>query len=123
MKRIDANRLRDTGKGATMRLIDIDAFRKDLGLAERCEDCERGARECQYDQIYTRMDFCGWLDDAEIIDAVPVVRCVDCKYNYGNAEGREYNPNDIICTYFDTDGMDASDYCSYGERSEDGVDR
>ena len=58
-----------------MRLIDIDAFRKDWGLAERCEDCERDARECQFDQIYTRMDFCGWLDDAEIIDAVPVAQC------------------------------------------------
>ena len=99
-----------------MRLIDIDAFRKDWGLAERCEDCKRDARECQYDQIYTRMDFCGWLDDAEIIDAVPVVRCKDCRYNYGNAEDCEYNPNDIVCTYFDTDGMDASDYCSCGER-------
>ena len=45
-----------------------------------------------------------------------IVRCEDCRYNYGNAEGREYNPNDIVCTYFETDGMDASDYCSYGER-------
>ena len=45
-----------------------------------------------------------------------IVRCRDCRYNYGNAEGREYNQNDIVCTYFDTDGMDASDYCSYGER-------
>ena len=45
-----------------------------------------------------------------------LVRCKDCRYNYGNAEGCEYNPNDIICTYFDTDGMDASDYCSHGER-------
>ena len=50
-----------------------------------------------------------WTDDE-------LVRCGDCRYNYGNAEGREYNPNDIVCTYFDTDGMDASDYCSHGER-------
>lgn len=70
-----------------MRLIDIDAFRKDWGLAERCEDCERDARECQYDQIHTRMDFCGWLDDAEIIDAVPVVRCKDCLYYDESIEG------------------------------------
>ena len=69
-------------KGEPMRLIDIDAFRKDLGLAERCKECERDARACQYDQIYTRMDFCGWLDDAEIIDAVPVVRCKDCKHRW-----------------------------------------
>ena len=56
----------------------------------------------------------GWEDrDSEI------VRCKDCRYNYGNAEDREYNPNDIVCTYFETDGMDASDYCSYGERVSD----
>ena len=57
----------------------------------------------------------------EALELVPeaVVRCKDCRYNYGNAEGREYNPNDIVCTYFDTDGMDASDYCSYGERRTD----
>ena len=91
-----------------MRLIDIDAFRKDWGLAERCEDCERDARGCQYDQIYTRMDFCGWLDDAEIIDAVPVVRCGECKYL---APGG-------ICEMFADDMIvpSASDYCSYGKR-------
>ena len=97
-----------------MRLIDIDAFRKDLGLAERCEDCERDARECQYDQIYTRMDFCGWLDDAEIIDAVPVVRCKDCRH------WRDDNPrvNGYHCCYrmHNIFPMKESDFCSRGER-------
>lgn len=61
----------------------------------------------------------------EALELVPeaVVRCKDCLYNYGNAEDCEYNQNDIVCTYFDTDGMNAHDYCSYGERREDGVDR
>ena len=99
-----------------MRLIDIDAFRKDLGLAERCEDCKRDARECQYDQIYTRMDFCGWLDDAEIIDAVPVVRCRDCKF------WRDDNPrvNGYHCCYrmHNIFPMKESDFCSYGERKK-----
>ena len=103
-----------------MRLIDIDAFRKDWGLAERCEDCERDARECQYDQIYTRMDFCGWLDDAEIIDAVHVVRCKDCKF------WRDDNPrvNGYHCCYrmHNIFPMKESDFCSRGERREDGVD-
>ena len=97
-----------------MRLIDIDAFRKDWGLAERCEDCERDARGCQYDQIYTRMDFCGWLDDAEIIDAVQVVRCKDCKW------WRDDNPrvNGYHCCYrmHNIFPMKESDFCSYGER-------
>lgn len=103
-----------------MRLIDINAFRKDLGLAERCEDCERDARECQYDQIYTRMDFCGWLDDAEIIDAVPVVRCKDCKH------WRDDNPraNGYHCCYrmHNIFPMKESDFCSRGERRTDETD-
>lgn len=103
-----------------MRLIDINAFRKDLGLAERCEDCERDARECQYDQIYTRMDFCGWLDDAEIIDAVPVVRCKDCRH------WRDDNPrvNGYHCCYrmHNIFPMKESDFCSRGERRTDETD-
>lgn len=102
-----------------MRLIDIDAFRKDWGLAERCEDCERDARECQYDQIYTRMDFCGWLDDAEIIDAVQVVRCFECKAFILKAEKPRYtcyNPNGL-------DDPKPNDYCSHGKRRTDETKR
>lgn len=54
-----------------MRLIDIDAFRKEHRMAEHCEDCERNSRECQYND-FSMMDFCGWLDDAPIVDAAPV---------------------------------------------------
>lgn len=97
-------------KDEPMRLIDIDAFRKDWGLAERCEDCERDARECQYDQIYTHMDFCGWLDDAEIIDAVPVVRCKDCKHYL------DEDQKGCDLTY---SVIKPNDYCSYGERRTD----
>ena len=61
----------------------------------------------------------------ELIEDMPeaVVRCEDCLYNYGNAEDCEYNQNDIVCTYFDTDGLDASDFCSYGERRSDDADQ
>ena len=61
-----------------------------------------------------RMDY--YDDILEIIEEMPeaVMRCGDCRYNYGNATGREYNPYDIVCSYFDTDGMEASDYCSRG---------
>ena len=114
-----------------MRLSDIDAFRKDLGLAERCEDCERDARECQYDQIYTRMDFCGWLDDAEIIDAVPVVRCKDCKYRIVNEHygERGYLKLKAYCDLDTGDpfelGRCAEDdnwFCADGERRTDEAD-
>lgn len=105
-----------------MRLIDIDAFRKDLGLAERCEDCERDARGCQYDQIYTRMDFCGWLDDAEIIDAVPVVRCRDCKRFKHYEIFRGYTLD--LCEEYGGQPrcVELDDYCSHGIRRTDETD-
>ena len=63
------------------RLIDVDALRADYGMAEDCKDCKTGYRSCEYDRIYSKMDFCGWLDDAPTVDAVPVVRCKDCLHN------------------------------------------
>lgn len=56
-------------------------------------------------------------DKASTADVVEVVRCKDCKYLTLTEEG-EYNPRDIVCTYFMTDGLDSNDYCSYGERRE-----
>ena len=60
------------------KLIDVDELRKYIGLSERCEDCDRDKNACRYDQVFTRMDFCGWLDDAP----EAVVRCKDCKHRY-----------------------------------------
>jgi len=54
------------------RLIDVDALKADYGMAEDCKDCQTGYRSCEYDRIYSKMDFCGWLDDAPTVDAVPV---------------------------------------------------
>lgn len=53
------------------RLVDADAFKADYGMKDDCADCEkemRGkVRACEYDRIYSKMDFCGWLDDAPTI--------------------------------------------------------
>ena len=54
------------------RLIDVDALRADYGMAEDCKNCKTGYRSCEYDRIYSKMDFCGWLDDAPTVDAVQV---------------------------------------------------
>lgn len=52
-------------------LIDRDAFRADYGMNADCADCEKEMRgkvkACEYDRIYSKMDFCGWLDDAQTI--------------------------------------------------------
>lgn len=52
-----------------------------------------------------------FLEEAPTIDAVPVVRCKDCKWF-----------NDIGCAIrivCDTDKPSENDYCSFAERSTD----
>ena len=57
-----------------MRLIDADELRAIHSMGEDCIDCHQNVRHCQYDRNYTKMDFCGWIDDAPTVDAVPVRR-------------------------------------------------
>lgn len=50
-----------------MRLIDVDAFRREFGFAEECRDCKREAKwECN-SQMYSAQDICGWLDDTPTV--------------------------------------------------------
>ena len=49
------------------KLIDVDALRANYGMAEDCKNCKTGYRSCEYDRIYSKMDFCGWLDDAFVV--------------------------------------------------------
>jgi len=104
-----------------MRLIDADALKADYGMKDDCADCEKElhgkVRSCEYDHIYSKMDFCGWIDDAPTIDAVPVIRCEDCKYSSDNGVyGCRIEPFNYD---FDTQ-MYANDFCSCGKRRSNG---
>jgi len=63
-----------------MRLIDVDAFKADYRMADECKDCTTPVRACEYDRVYTKMDFCSWLDDAPTIvpSAQPQQRWIPC---------------------------------------------
>lgn len=53
------------------------------------------------------------LQDAQAVDALPVVRCQNCKYYALWADGRSMNRCDKHeCTMYD------DDFCSYGERKD-----
>ena len=80
-----------------MRLIDADALIDELGISD--ED----------------IIFEGMLEDAPTIDAVPVVRCKDCRYYQDNNGGY---PN-ADCKWCKDETPDADDYCSFGERKDD----
>lgn len=45
-----------------------------------------------------------------------LVRCKDCKFNYGIANNCEFSKSDIVCTLWESDGLDENDYCSRGIR-------
>ena len=53
------------------------------------------------------------LQEAPTVDAVPVVRCKDCKYvYYYNEEGCR----GFVCNgYFQYGDVEPNDFCSYGE--------
>lgn len=55
-----------------MRLIDADALKADYGMKDDCKDCEKEiqgyVRECHYNAVYTKMDFCEWIDSAPTIE-------------------------------------------------------
>ena len=57
--------------------------------------------------------YCQDIDEAPTVDAVPVVRCKDCKY---------YKPDEYECGCDFAAGLPyvkAGDFCSYGERKVD----
>ena len=52
-------------------LIDRDAFKADYGMKDDCADCEKEmhgkVKACEYDRTYSKMDFCDWLDNADVV--------------------------------------------------------
>lgn len=53
------------------RLIDVDALKLEYRMKDDCNDCERemqgSVKACEYDTVYTKMNFCEWLDDAPTV--------------------------------------------------------
>lgn len=43
-----------------------------------------------------------------------IIHCRDCKYKVVTKDG-EWNPEDIVCDYWASDGLEADDFCSRGE--------
>ena len=84
------------------RLIDANA------LISYMDECSKESRFRVY-YGYAK----SFIDDAPTVDAVPVVRCKDCKHFKRNLE------NDTYCSSVNglTDPQE-DDFCSYGERKE-----
>lgn len=53
------------------RLGDLDKLKADCSMKDDCAECEKelqgSSRACEYDIIYSKMDFCQWIDNAETV--------------------------------------------------------
>lgn len=95
-----------------MRLIDADELIPSLKMGEANADTAYG--DGRNGGIY----FAIWrIGQMPTIDAAPVVRCKNCKHKVTTEDG-EYNPHDIVCDYWESDGLEETDFCSYGERRQ-----
>lgn len=89
-----------------MRLIDADEYEISLHVSYN----DDGEQEVNADEVFLK------LHDAPTIDAVPVVRCKDCKYGMEEWMGWEcYHPCDRT-----RGGSDGNWFCADGERRSDG---
>lgn len=112
MRLIDANEIKN--------VADIAFLNLSLEIAQN--------EESGIDQEIKRMrdflnKFYGVLDSFPTIDAVPIVRCKDCKHR---DEAKDCLHPENIAHYYDADGneydilkmVDDDHFCSYGERRD-----
>lgn len=69
--------------------------------------------------VYKRQELCKAVkavaENAPTVDAVPVVRCENCRY-WERWETIAGVSNKGYCLCHNVDGIEADDFCSYGER-------
>lgn len=94
-----------------MRLIDADEFKafNARWMANEKDPDKKRARETRTQLFNT------FIDMQETIDAIPVVRCKDCKHS------EHWYGDKCLCYLWNETGIDIFEngYCSYGERKQD----
>lgn len=110
-----------------MRIIDADELLKSVReSAKRAEewlaDCKayKSNMTARAEQAILTFNECALrIKNAPTVDAVEVVRCKDCRH----WSGRKYNVHIngfLPWCRFSALQREANDFCSYGERKEDG---
>ena len=93
-----------------MRLIDADSLMDFI----RQHEYHLATKQGSIDYGMFTLGIQQAVDEQQTIDAVPVVRCRECKYRFGN---NCHSKNG--CPIIDANiWMDDDDFCSHGERKE-----
>ncbi len=99
-----------------MRLIDVDGILKADENSDKALVLGSGkALEIAYALLKKK------VEDAPTVDAVPVVRCKDCKWFADNNDGEWYGCQMFhVVLNIPEDAPKPNDFCSYGERKDGG---
>ena len=94
------------------KLIYADSLRQDILALPNCYN--------GFSDTYDKACIIGVIDEQQPVDAVPVVRCKDCKYmtEHYDTDG---NVPYWTCSEWDS-GTDYDGFCHYAERRSDGTD-
>ena len=94
------------------RLIDADALHRKVKM----ETNPYGKPTIDYDSGVKVLE---WIDKAPTIDAVPVVRCKDCKHYMPQKKSAHWENRANYCNRIVTIKTQPYDFCSYGERKDE----
>lgn len=86
-----------------MRLIDADKLIKHIEVEYQ-----------KFDSVYDTYEVLKDIKTADTVDAVPVIRCKDCKWWVDKTSYRSYP----LCADYER-SMNADDFCSRAERKEE----
>lgn len=101
------------------RYIDADALKEQIALCSKIlKNGKKDNLQYMIGVSSTLLQIYNWVDKVQTADVAPVLRCKDCRNfrQYHNSE------TDGLC-FINTDGvvyMKTDDFCSYGERRNDG---
>lgn len=103
-----------------MRLIDADAL-KDMMLQAYNDALPEFDMPWKKKMAHSvTLSFMADIDEAPTVDAVPVVRCKDCKYAHSLVDAtRLYSI--LVCNYHNAHGMFVINdgFCAWGKRREE----
>lgn len=98
-----------------MRLIDADPLEYQ---AKECVENEWDQKAAPISWAHAEESFLQRIEDAPTVDAVPVVRCAECKHLRPEVDAYTQETVGHWCAELDISSVDVDGFCSRGERKE-----
>lgn len=98
------------------RLIDANSILDDF--LKRYTEMEKDGK-LVFAACEIKQDFADMISNVPTVDAVPVVRCKDCKHYKPQKKSAHWENRTNYCNRVVTIKVQPYDFCSYGERKEE----